>query len=107
VSDNYAVIATGGKQERVHVGLRLKVELLSGNADDAIKFDKVLMLKNGETIKIGSPFLDKAAVEAKIIDHGRHDKICVIKFKRRKKYRRTQGHRQHFTEVEITAIPAA
>lgn len=104
MSENYAVIATGGKQERVHTGLRLKVELLEGEVGDTIKFDNVLMVKNGDKTEIGAPYIAKAAVSAKILAHGRHDKIEVIKFKRRKDYQRKYGHRQHYTEVEITAI---
>lgn len=104
MSENYAIIATGGKQERVKVGQRLKVELLGANEGETVKLDKVLLIKDGEAITLGAPYIEKAEVTAKVLRNGRHDKIDVIKFKRRKKYRRKQGHRQHFSEIEITAI---
>lgn len=106
MSDNYAVIATGGKQEKVQVGQRLKVALLKGNEGDAIDFDKILMLKVGDNVTLDAASLKKAKVSAEILQHGKHDKIEVIKFKRRKKYRRTYGHRQGYTEIKITAVSA-
>ena len=99
----YAVIQTGGKQYRVAVGDRLRVESLGADADETIAFDKVLAVGGDGGIEVGSPHLD-TTVEAKVLGDGRHKKIRVIKFKRRKNYRRTQGHRQQYTEVEITAI---
>jgi large subunit ribosomal protein L21 len=100
----YAVIATGGKQYRVAEGDRVRVEKLAGAAGDKIVFDRVLMVGGGDAAKLGAPRLDKASVEAEITDQGRARKIVVFKFKRRKKYRRKQGHRQPYTELRITKI---
>lgn len=104
MSENYAIIATGGKQERVKVGQRIKVELLGVNEGDTVTFDKVLFKKDGTASLVGAPYIENAQVQGKVLGNGRHPKIEVIKFKRRKKYRRKQGHRQGFTELEITAI---
>ena len=100
----YAVIATGGKQYRVAEGERVRVEKLAGAAGDKVVFDQVLMVGGGDAAKVGAPLLDKASVEAEITDQGRARKIVVFKFKRRKKYRRKQGHRQPYTELRITKI---
>jgi len=102
----YAVIATGGKQYRVNEGESVRVEKLSGEAGAKVVFDQVLMLGNGSDSKIGSPVVASASVEAEIVDQGRDKKIIVFKFKRRKKYRRKQGHRQPFTQLRITKINA-
>lgn len=104
-----AVIATGGKQYRVKVGQKLQVEKLVGEPGNKIVFGKeaVLLVSEGEKIQVGAPFLDTAKVEAKIVQHGRGDKVTIIKMRRRKTYRRKQGHRQAFTEIEITNIQAA
>lgn len=104
-----AVIATGGKQYRVKVGQKLQVEKLVGEPGNKFVFSKesVLLVSEGEKIQVGAPFLDKATVEAKIVQHGRGDKVTIIKMRRRKTYRRKQGHRQAFTEIEITNIQAA
>lgn len=103
----YAVFRTGGKQYRARQGERLRVERLDGAVGDAISFDQVLLVGEGAEVKVGAPLLAGGKVEAKVVSQGREDKITIIKFRRRKHYRRTQGHRQHFTEVEITAISGA
>ena len=101
----YAVIATGGKQYRVAEGDVVRLEKLTAEAGASVEFDKVLMV-GGDTIKIGTPLLAGSKVTAEVIAHGRHKKIKIIKFNRRKHYRRETGHRQWFTEVKITAITA-
>ena len=100
----YAVIKTGGKQYRVAAGDKLRVETLDADEGATVNLDQVLMVGDGETINVGSPMLSGASVEAKVLAHGRHKKIDVIKFRRRKHYRRQMGHRQNFTQIEITAI---
>ena len=99
----YAIITSGGKQHRVKVGQRHKFELVTGNEGDSVEFD-VLMIGNGDDIKIDAPSLSKTKVMGKIVKHGRGDKVSIVKLRRRKGYRRHQGHRQHYTEVEITEI---
>ena len=99
----YAIIAAGGKQHRVKIGQRRKVELIAGEPGDSIEFGEVLMVVDGDKVQIGAPFL-KGKVLATIIRHGKGDKVTTIKLRRRKTYRRKLGHRQNFTEVEITAI---
>ncbi len=103
----HAVIRTGGKQYRVAEGDILRVEKLDGDAGSSIDIADVLLISDGENAQIGTPLLDGKAVSAEIIKHARADKIEVIKFKRRKKYRRTHGHRQHYTQLKITSIPGA
>ena len=100
----YAVIQSGGKQHRVVEGETLKVELLKAETGSTITFDDVLMLVNGESIQIGAPAVAGATVTAEVVGHGRHDKIRIIKMRRRKHYRKQQGHRQWFTELKITGI---
>ncbi|MBT8421271.1 MAG: 50S ribosomal protein L21 [Gammaproteobacteria bacterium] len=100
----YAVIMTGGKQYRVQVGDNLRVEKLAAEAGDSVTLDKVLMVGAGENVTVGTPYVDGGEVSAKVNSHGRGKKIRITKFKRRKNYRRTQGHRQAFTELEITGI---
>ncbi len=101
----YAVIQTGGKQYRVTEGQNLFVERLPGNPGETISFDQVLLL-GGETPKIGQPLVSGATVSAEIVGHDRAKKIIVFKLRRRKNYRRKQGHRQPYTELKITAIKA-
>ena len=96
----YAVIETGGKQYKVAVGDQLKVEKLGAEAGSTIRFERVLLVVDGGKLSLKSP----PSVAAKVLGHGRGDKIRVFKMKRRKDYRRTQGHRQAYTQVEITAI---
>ena len=101
----YAVVATGGKQYRVSPGDRIEVEKLAGEVGQTIALDHVMMVGGGEgAINIGTPTLDDAWVEAQILDHKRGKKIIVFKHKRRKGYRRKQGHRQSLTALRITGI---
>ena len=100
----FAVIQSGGKQHTVSEGDQLKVELIAGEEGSAIEFDQVLMISDGAASKIGSPYVENAKVVAKLITHGKADKIKVFKMKRRKDYRRTYGHRQNFTEILIESI---
>lgn len=99
----YAVLVTGGKQYRVAQGETLRVEKLEAEAGNQITFDNVLMLGDADGIKIGDA-LKGASVTAKVVGHGRADKIRIIKFRRRKHHMKRQGHRQHYTEIEITGI---
>jgi large subunit ribosomal protein L21 len=103
---SYAVIKTGGKQYRVQQGDVLRVELLTAEEGATISFDQVLLVGTGETITVGAPLVEGATVSATVRTHGRADKIRIIKFRRRKHYKRQQGHRQHYTEIEITGINA-
>ncbi len=100
----YAVIVTGGKQYRVREGDRLRIEKLSAPAGERVEFDRVLMVSDGEEVKVGRPYLDGGRVSATVSAHGRGEKIDVLKFRRRKNYLRRMGHRQDFTEVTITGI---
>ena len=100
----YAVIKTGGKQYKVAAGEKLKVEKLEVAEGGKVVFDKILMLSNGETVTIGSPLVAGAVVNATVVSHGRGDKVMIFKFRRRKHYRKTQGHRQSYTEVMISDI---
>lgn len=102
----YAVIESGGKQHRVVEGEVLNVELLEAAAGEKIDFSEVLMVGNGADVKIGAPFVAGSKVSAEIVGHGRADKIRIIKFRRRKHFRKQQGHRQWFTQIKITAISA-
>ena len=100
----FAIIETGGKQYRVQQGSCLQIEKLDTEAGSEVTFDKVLLVKQGDSTTIGAPYVDKARVEAKVIDQVRGKKIRIIKFKRRKHHMRTAGHRQYLTNVEVTAI---
>jgi large subunit ribosomal protein L21 len=102
----YAVVASGGKQFRVQQGETLKVEKISGGVGSAVSFDRVLMYSDGETVKIGQPVIENATVTGHIVEQGKAKKILVFKYKRRKRYRRKQGHRQQFTAVKIDSIEA-
>jgi len=102
----YAVFKTGGKQYRATTGDVLKVEKIEAEKGATIELDQVLMIGEGEDVKIGTPYLEGGKVTATVVDHGRRDKIKVVKFKRRKSYRKTMGHRQSFTQLEITGIDA-
>ena len=103
----YAVIQTGGKQYRVKSGEQLKVELLAVEVGAAVSFDRVLMLGEGDGVKVGAPFVDGALVKATVVAQGRGEKIRIFKMRRRKHYAKTQGHRQSFTEVRIDEIVGA
>ncbi|MDH3400113.1 MAG: 50S ribosomal protein L21 [Chromatiales bacterium] len=100
----YAVIETGGKQYRVAKGTKLKVELLSAGEGDAVEFDKVLLVGEGTDVKIGAPYVSGSKVKAKVLSHAKGKKVEIIKFHRRQNYQRTKGHRQWFTEIEVTGI---
>jgi len=100
----YAVIKTGGKQYRVAQGDRLRVEKLAGNVGDTVTLGEVLLVGQGEGVKVGAPLVSGAKVEAKIVAQDRGKKIIIFKFRRRKNYRRKTGHRQPFTALEITGI---
>jgi len=103
---SYAVIKTGGKQYRVQQGDVLRVELLNAEEGAAFTFDQVLLVGAGESITVGAPIVAGATVSATVRKHGRADKIRIIKFRRRKHHKKQQGHRQHYTEIEITGITA-
>ena len=100
----YAVIETGGKQYRVSQGQRIRVEKLNADEGASVDIEKVLLVANGEDVKIGSPYVAGGKVTATIKGHGRGEKIRIIKFRRRKHSAKTQGHRQDYTEIEITGI---
>ncbi len=100
----YAVIKSGGKQYRVKEGQTLKLEKLEIATGETISFDEVLLTSDGETINVGAPFVAGAKVTAEVVDHGRGDKVTIIKFRRRKHHMKRQGHRQWYTEVKITGI---
>ena len=102
----FAVFESGGKQHRVVEGEVVRLERLDGEPGDEVTFDRVLMVANGDDVSIGEPLVEGGRVIAEVVGQGRHRKIRVIKFKRRKNYLRRKGHRQHFTEVKITAITA-
>jgi large subunit ribosomal protein L21 len=102
----YAVIKTGGKQYRVTAGEKIKVEQIPADVGTEISLDQVLMVGEGESVKIGAPVIAGATVTAKVISQGRHPKITIFKMRRRKHYRKNQGHRQNYTELEISGINA-
>ncbi|MCG6942441.1 MAG: 50S ribosomal protein L21 [Thiohalocapsa sp.] len=103
----YAVIETGGKQYRVAEGDKLRVEKLDAEAGTSVDLDKVLMIADGDSVKLGKPFIEGGKVTAEVAGHGRHDTIKIIKFRRRKHHLKRQGHRQWFTELKITGIAGA
>lgn len=103
----YAVIKTGGKQYRVSPGEKLRVEKLESEIGAEVMLSQVLLVANGENVTVGTPIVVGASVKAKVLAHGRADKVMIFKFRRRKHYRKTQGHRQSFTEIEIGDILAA
>src|SRR3954454_9874479 len=104
----YAVIATGGKQYRVQPGETIRIEKISNEEGQpktgAVTFDQVLLVADGENVKVGAPVLKGATVSAEVVANGRGEKLLVYKYRRRKAYRRKTGHRQPFTAVKITAI---
>ena len=102
----YAVIRTGGKQYRVEQGDVLRIEKLEVGTGENVDFDEVLLVADGDNINVGQPRVAGAKVTAEVVSQGRHDKIRIMKFRRRKHYRRQAGHRQWFTEVKITGIKA-
>jgi large subunit ribosomal protein L21 len=102
----YAVFKTGGKQYRATTGDVLKVEKIEADKGATVELDQVLMVGEGEDVKVGTPYLEGGKVTATVVEHGRRDKIKIIKFKRRKNYLKQMGHRQYFTRIEITGIDA-
>ena len=100
----YAVVESGGKQHRVIEGETLKVEKLDIATGETLTIDQVLMVGEGESVKIGAPYVDGSKVTAEVLSHGRHKKITIVKFRRRKHHRKQMGHRQWFTELKITGI---
>ncbi|HIA40619.1 MAG TPA: 50S ribosomal protein L21 [Gammaproteobacteria bacterium] len=102
----YAVVRTGGKQYRLGVGDSVKVEKLPDEVGNIVELSQILMVSDGSEVKVGTPLVAGASVKAEIVGHGRDKKIRVFKMKRRKKYRRTQGHRQAFTQLKVTEINA-
>ncbi len=102
----YAVVSSGGKQYKVQEGETLRVEKISGEVGAPVSFDNVLMFSDGENVSIGRPVLDNVAVRGHIVEQGKAKKIIVFKYKRRKRYRRKQGHRQQYTSIKIDSIEA-
>ena len=100
----YPVISTGGKQYRVASGAKLKIEQLAADVGSEIVIDQVLMVADGDNVSLGTPLVAGASVTAKIVSHGRGDKVHIFKMRRRKHYRKSQGHRQNYTEIEILGI---
>jgi large subunit ribosomal protein L21 len=100
----YAVIKTGGKQYKVSAGEKLKVESIVAEIGSQIVLDQVLLVADGEKVTAGTPLVSGAAVKATVVAHGRGEKIEIFKMRRRKHYRKTQGHRQNYTEIEINGI---
>jgi large subunit ribosomal protein L21 len=100
----YAVIKTGGKQYRVTAGEKLKIEQIPADVGSQITLDQVLMVGEGESVKVGNPLVAGATVTATVVSHGRGVKVKIFKLRRRKHYQRTQGHRQNYTEIRVDAI---
>lgn len=103
----YAVIETGGKQYKVSEGTVVRIEKIVAEEGASVDFDKVLLVGDGEKITIGAPYVAGGKVTAIVENHGRAKKVTIIKFRRRKHFRKQMGHRQHFTEVKVTSISAA
>ena len=102
----YAVIKSGGKQYRVAAGDKIKGEQIAADEGKEITIEQVLAIGNGETLTVGTPLVSGATVVAKVLTHGKHDKVHIFKMRRRKHYQKRQGHRQLFTELEIASINA-
>ena len=100
----YAVVKTGGKQYRVVAGDKLKIEQIPADVGAEVILDQVLMVGEGESVRLGQPVVSGAAVKATVMAQGRHDKVKIFKMRRRKHYQKHQGHRQNFTELSIDAI---
>ena len=100
----YAVVKTGGKQYRVSAGEKLRIEQIAADVGQEIELGEVLAVVDGDALKVGNPLLSGARVRAKVLGHGRGDKVLIFKMRRRKHYRKSQGHRQNYTEVEILGI---
>jgi len=100
----FAIIQTGGKQYKVAAGQKIKIEKLNAQAGDSFNFDKVLLVADGDSVKIGAPYVEGASVEAKVLKQGRDKKKIIFKYHSKTRHRRKKGHRQHFSEVEISKI---
>ena len=100
----YAVIKSGGKQYRVESGAKLRVEALAAEVGANVSFDQVLLVGAGDAVKVGAPLVSGALVKATVVGHGRDDKVRIFKLRRRKHYKKSQGHRQNFTELQISAV---
>ena len=100
----YAVIKTGGKQYRVATGEKIKIESIEADVGATIVLDQVLMVADGEAVKVGTPTVAGAKVSATVVSHGRGPKVRIFKMRRRKHYQKTQGHRQNYTEIRVDAI---
>ena len=100
----YAVVKTGGKQYRVSAGEKLRIEQIGAEIGQEIVLDQVLLVADGDALKMGAPLIAGAQVKAKVLKHGRGDKVRIFKMRRRKHYRKSQGHRQNYTEIEILGI---
>ncbi|HTT39470.1 MAG TPA: 50S ribosomal protein L21 [Burkholderiales bacterium] len=102
----YAVIKTGGKQYKVSAGEKLRIESVPADVGAEITLDQVLLVADGDNVTMGTPLVSGAAVKAKVLSHGRGEKIKIFKLRRRKHYRKTLGHRQNYTEIQISGITA-
>ena len=102
----YAVIQTGGKQYKVVAGEKIKVEQIAADVGQEITLDQVLAIGSGADLTVGSPLVAGALVKATVLSQGKHDKVHIFKMRRRKHYRKSQGHRQTYTELEIGAVTA-
>lgn len=102
----YAVIKTGGKQYRVEAGKKLKIEQIAADTGSELVIDQVLMVADGDKVSMGKPLVLGATVKATVLGQGRHDKVRIFKMRRRKHYQKHQGHRQNYTEIQITGISA-
>ncbi|HUF80229.1 MAG TPA: 50S ribosomal protein L21 [Burkholderiales bacterium] len=100
----YAVVKTGGKQYRVSAGEKLRIEQIGAEVGQEILLEEVLLVADGDALRMGTPLVTGARVTAKVVGHGRGDKVHIFKMKRRKHYRKSQGHRQNYTEIEILGI---
>ena len=100
----YAVVKTGGKQYRVQSGESVRVESLPAEVGAAVSFDEVLMVGEGDSVRVGTPFVAGAKVSATVVAHGRGEKVRIFKMRRRKHFQKSQGHRQGYTEVRIDDI---
>ena len=102
----YAVVKTGGKQYKVAAGEKLKVEQIPADVGAEVVLDQVLMVGDGDNVRLGAPMLDGATVKATVVSQGRHPKVKIFKMRRRKHYQKHQGHRQNYTELRIESIVA-
>ena len=102
----YAVIKTGGKQYRVAAGEKLKIEQIPADVGTEVILDQILMIGEGESVQVGTPFLVGASVKVTVLSQGRHKKVTIFKMRRRKHYQKHQGHRQNYTEIRIDGISA-